>query len=72
MKSIHNLVGAIAVVFCASAASAADAQRGQKVFMAVGCNHCHGTVGQGMNTGPRLAPNPMPLEALVNFVRQCR
>jgi ubiquinol-cytochrome c reductase cytochrome c subunit len=69
MKSIYVLVGAIAVAFHASAASAADAQRGQKVFMAIGCNHCHGTQAQGMNTGPRLAPNPMPLEALINFVR---
>ena len=69
MKSILIVVGAIAVAFYASAALAADAQRGQKVFMAVGCNNCHGTQAQGMNTGPKLAPNPMPLEALVNFVR---
>jgi len=69
MKSILMAAGAIAAMLEASAASAADAKRGEKVFMAVGCNHCHGTQAQGMNTGPRLAPNPMPLEALVNFVR---
>ena len=69
MKSLQIFVGTIAVGLYASVAAAADARRGEAVFMAVGCYHCHGTQAQGMNTGPRLAPNPMPLEALVNFVR---
>jgi ubiquinol-cytochrome c reductase cytochrome c subunit len=69
MKSILMAAGAIAAMLQPSSANAGDATRGEKVFMAVGCNHCHGTQAQGMNTGPRLAPNPMPLEALVNFVR---
>ena len=31
---------------------------------------CHGTQGQGSPvTGPRLAPNPIPFEALSAFVR---
>jgi ubiquinol-cytochrome c reductase cytochrome c subunit len=69
MKSLQIFVGTIAVVLYASVAVAADARRGEALFMAVGCFHCHGTQAQGMNTGPTLAPNPMPLEALVNFVR---
>ncbi|HUK04916.1 MAG TPA: cytochrome c [Burkholderiales bacterium] len=37
-----------------------------------GCRQCHGYVGQGGITGPRLAPNPMPLEAMSVFVRNTR
>ena len=34
-----------------------------------GCWECHGTQGQGAVTGPRLAPDPIPLEAVANFIR---
>ncbi len=40
----------------------------QRAYMAAGCYQCHGTVGQG-GVGPRLAPKPMPYEALSAFVR---
>lgn len=57
----------------ASAASAADApasvERGRRLFMSIGCYQCHGTVGQGGTAGPRLAPGPMPAEALRVFLR---
>ena len=54
-----------------SAAVAADAAKGKTLFtQKYGCYQCHGTEGQGSAiTGPRLAPNPMPYEALSNFVR---
>jgi ubiquinol-cytochrome c reductase cytochrome c subunit len=52
-----------------SAALAASAENGKGLFMTYGCFQCHGTVGQGGNAGPKLAPNPMPYEALANFVR---
>jgi mono/diheme cytochrome c family protein len=54
-----------------SAASAADAAKGKILFtQKYGCYQCHGTEGQGSPiTGPKLAPNPMPFEALSNFVR---
>jgi ubiquinol-cytochrome c reductase cytochrome c subunit len=45
-----------------------DAKTGASVFMTVGCYTCHGTVGQG-GVGPRLAPNPLPMAAFANFVR---
>jgi ubiquinol-cytochrome c reductase cytochrome c subunit len=50
---------------------AADAARGKILFTEkYGCFQCHGMVGQGSPiTGPKLAPNPMPYEALSNFVR---
>jgi mono/diheme cytochrome c family protein len=51
------------------AAFAASAENGKKVYMAVGCWGCHGTVGQGGVTGPKLAPDPMPFETFSAFVR---
>jgi mono/diheme cytochrome c family protein len=54
-----------------AAALAADAARGKILFtQKYGCYQCHGTEGQGSPiTGPRLAPNPLPFEALSAFVR---
>ena len=53
------------------AAQAADAAKGKILFtQKYGCYQCHGTAGQGSPiTGPKLAPNPMPYEALSAFVR---
>jgi ubiquinol-cytochrome c reductase cytochrome c subunit len=48
-----------------------DAAHGKQVFMAVGCYECHGMVGQGsVQSGPRLAPEPMPLDSLRQLLRQ--
>jgi len=54
-----------------AAALAADAARGKILFtQKYGCYQCHGTEGQGSPvTGPKLAPNPLPFEALSAFVR---
>ena len=49
--------------------AAASADHGKIVFMKKGCWECHGTQGQGAITGPRLAPDPIPYEALSAFVR---
>jgi ubiquinol-cytochrome c reductase cytochrome c subunit len=50
-----------------------DAANGKRVYMAVGCYQCHGTVGQGSRpTGPHIAPNPMPYEAFAGLVRRPR
>jgi ubiquinol-cytochrome c reductase cytochrome c subunit len=48
---------------------AASVENGKHVFMRVGCWQCHGTMGQGAVTGPRLAPDPLPFDALSSFVR---
>lgn len=53
----------------ASAAHAASAENGKALFMHFGCWECHGTQGQGAVTGPRLAPDPLPFDALSSFVR---
>ena len=55
---------AASLVLVQSAALAASAEKGKSLFMSYGCFQCHGTLGQGGNAGPRLAPNPMPYEAL--------
>jgi mono/diheme cytochrome c family protein len=53
-----------------STAFAGDAAQGKIDFtQKFGCFQCHGTWGQGGAAGARLAPNPLPYEALSNFVR---
>jgi ubiquinol-cytochrome c reductase cytochrome c subunit len=61
---------AAGLVLAQGAAHAADAAKGKQNFMKYGCWQCHGTVGQGSPiTGPKLAPDPMPLEAMSAFIR---
>lgn len=66
----------IAAVVLAAAASAApalaqsgDARKGREVFVKVGCWGCHGYAGQGGVAGPKIAPDPLPTEALVAYLR---
>ncbi|MGH6682438.1 MAG: c-type cytochrome [Pseudolabrys sp.] len=73
---MKNLAGAAALlmltILACGAASAASAEHGKIAFMQHGCWQCHGTMGQGSiatSGGKRLAPNPMPWEALAGFVR---
>jgi ubiquinol-cytochrome c reductase cytochrome c subunit len=49
---------------------AQDANRGKHLFMADGCYECHGTVGQGGAAAPRIAPDPLPSEAISAYIRQ--
>jgi ubiquinol-cytochrome c reductase cytochrome c subunit len=71
MKRVVYLVAAM----CAAAlpvgmpALASSIENGKKAYMRVGCWGCHGMVGQGGVTGPKLAPDPMPLETFTAFVR---
>jgi len=46
----------------------ASVARGRQTYTRVGCYQCHGYEAQG-GAGPRLAPGPMPLEAISAFVR---
>jgi mono/diheme cytochrome c family protein len=50
-------------------AQAASAEKGKAAFVQHGCWQCHGFQGQGANTGPKLAPDPIPIEAFTAFVR---
>jgi mono/diheme cytochrome c family protein len=56
-------------VFGAASAVAASAEKGKAAFARHGCWQCHGYQGQGGVTGPKLAPDPLPFEALSAFVR---
>ena len=75
MVSVRHYLGLVALaaglVAGSGAALAADAARGKILFtQKYGCFQCHGEAGQGSPvTGPKLAPNPMPYEALSAFVR---
>lgn len=63
----------LALAFAFShAAAAASAEKGKSAYVQHGCWQCHGFVGQGGITGPKLAPNPLPVEALSAFVRNTR
>lgn len=62
-------LAAAALLLAPGATLAASAENGKQVFMRAGCWQCHGTVGQGGAAGPKLAPDPLPFDALSSFVR---
>jgi len=50
--------------------AAGNAQNGQALFTRDGCYECDGRQAEGAAaTGPRLGPNPIPLAALIKYVR---
>ena len=42
---------------------------GKRVYLANGCQNCHGTVGQGGGPGPVLADTGLPYEAYAGQMR---
>ena len=46
-----------------------DAARGKDLFVKDACYQCHGREGQGGAAGPRIAPHPIALKALIAYVR---
>lgn len=72
MKLIRLLVPvAVAAGFAVipAAALSASAEKGKSAYVKHGCWQCHGLVGQGGIAGPRLAPDPKPLDFYSAFVR---
>jgi mono/diheme cytochrome c family protein len=65
--ALAALVGGL--MLAQGSAVAASAEHGERVFMRAGCWQCHGTMGQGGAAGPKIAPDPLPFEALSSFVR---
>ena len=52
---------------------ARNVENGKKLFEKYGCSDCHGLLGQGAPTsGPRIAPNPLPVAAFIRYVRAPR
>jgi mono/diheme cytochrome c family protein len=54
-----------------STAPKGDAVHGKKLYVADGCWQCHGYQGQG-GAGPKLAPSPLPYEAVFRQLRKPR
>jgi ubiquinol-cytochrome c reductase cytochrome c subunit len=55
----------------AQSSTTTDAAAGRRSFQKFGCYECHGLEGQGsIVTGPRLAPNPIPLDSFIAYIRQ--
>ena len=71
MSRVRVAAGAFAaaLVLAHGAALAASAEKGKQALMKAGCWQCHGTMGQGGANGPKLAPDPLPQDALMAFVR---
>ena len=47
-----------------------DPARGKELFVKDGCYECHGYLGQGGSySGVRLAPDPLPWQAIAAFIR---
>ena len=57
--------------FAQAPAPKGDAARGKKIYVADGCWQCHGYQGQG-GSGPKLAPQPLPYEAVFRQLRKPR
>ena len=69
MGRIYWMATAAATLFAISAAAQGNAQDGKRLFVKNGCYQCHGYAGQGGSAGARLAPRPIPVAALIAFVR---
>jgi ubiquinol-cytochrome c reductase cytochrome c subunit len=52
-------------------APSGNSDNGKQLFVKNGCYECHGREGQGSSmSGPRIAPDPIPFDALLNYVRK--
>ncbi len=72
MRSFHLRAPAAIVagfMFASPVMAAGSAEKGKAAFIKHGCWQCHGFDGQGSVAGAKVAPDPMPLEALSAFVR---
>ena len=68
----RNLVFLAGVLIAPAVFAAGSAEKGKVAFVQHGCWQCHGFAGQGGASGPKLAPDPLPLEAMSAFVRNTR
>jgi mono/diheme cytochrome c family protein len=73
LAEIYGYLGSLATSDAATSAPnlTGDADNGKRLFVKDGCYECHGIEGQGANGfGPRLAPNPISLPALMSYIRK--
>ena len=64
------LVASVSTTNAQQAVKPANAENGKRLFTAYACYQCHGYLGQGSNAGARLAPKPLPLAAMIAYVRK--
>jgi ubiquinol-cytochrome c reductase cytochrome c subunit len=75
MRHIMLAILAVGTLSSAGLAQQPDpsgaAERGRALFERHGCSACHGTYGQGgtRDAGPKLFPNPPPIEAFRVYLR---
>jgi len=73
LLAIALVMGAAGSTVRAQDPPAGNAENGQRVYLAVGCMHCHGRAGQGgaLNyAAPPLAKTELPLEAFRMVLRE--
>ncbi len=68
-KLLFSAAIGLAMATSLSFAQDPSAERGEDTYMRVGCYQCHGTDGKGSDAGTALTPDPLPPEALANFIR---
>ena len=64
-----SLFSLLLLASAAAPAWAQSADKGKAAYIGNGCWQCHGFVGQGGVTGPKLAPDTKPLAYFAAFVR---
>ena len=64
-----TLLFAAALAASHAVLAAGSPEKGKIAFVRHGCWQCHGYLGQGGIAGKKLAPSPLPLEAMSAFVR---
>src|SRR5258706_16117715 len=67
--SVVGSQAAVAAQAPAAESPVGNAVSGKALFLKNGCFACHGYEGQGSNAGPRLAPDPLPWQAIAVFIR---
>jgi mono/diheme cytochrome c family protein len=75
MRLIHLILPAALITGLASipnSMAAGSAEKGRAAYVNNGCWQCHGFAGQGGITGPKLAPDPLPFNALSAFIRSSK
>ena len=76
MKKIFAvlIVALVSPLAAAQQANAPSPERGQKLYTKNMCHTCHGTVGNGgeRTSGPQIAPNVWPIDAMKTQLRNPR
>jgi ubiquinol-cytochrome c reductase cytochrome c subunit len=74
MEICHRtMIVPLVMALCTAAGAVPEPARsdGRTLYAGKGCYACHGYAGQGsLLTGPRIAPDPAPIEAFTAVIRR--